>query len=266
MSNCANIINLLTREICLLKDRVKSVNSMLNVLEINQAIFERTDLTVYLIPADSSTETYCAVPAKIKRTEDGKTHTYDGLVSLVEAKDCIVYSTRDLHKDGKRSNTGFFKFTDCISVHVECVDTEILKKVTTQMVYDALKFCSTNSCDRTLTCSAYNALLAFLRSFGISSLDYTQAACIYRYFKKVLDGDSCDNESHHEEVGPAEPNEPAAPYELQDFVVNVADNDIFVGRTNADSTVSESSGSNTEAIEMKLRALLEHTEETSDNF
>jgi len=320
MSNCANIINLLTSQICLLRDRIKSVDSMLNILEINQSIFQNLDTTVFLIRSTAQTDSYSAVPAKIEKTTDDPTcsvqatDTYNGLVSLTQAQDCIIYSTRDLRKYGERSNTGFFVFTRPIEVVVVNVDVEILKKVSQQLVFDALRNCATTTVDETVTCGAYDALLAFLQPYGIRNLDYTHAACIYKYFIKTLNfktkgnlgGESGDFRASDEVSdvnSPYEPNEPYEPSEnyeqqLNSFVEqqiiaesneileplespevsnsnssldegfrNAHSDDIYVVKNFGDTTVSDStnsSGSSSEAIEFKLRKLLEATE-TSEN-
>jgi hypothetical protein len=194
--------------------------------------------------------------------------------------DAIVTSTKGLAAYGIKTGTGFFEFTKTLPINVLQVDPAILKTIPQDVVVAALKACATSTDTNTLYKSAYEALLSFLSSYGIKNISVAQAACIYQFFINIpKEVSALDLEVHAdnaEEVNfetqaenaesgegnlkaidanaPFEPFEPAGPFEPSDIKAPA----IYV-RQIQDSTTSESI-SNNEAIELKLRALLEATE------
>ena len=61
MSNCANIINRLTREVCNLQIDLAKFDCMRGVLELNQDILQRLNETAYLVPNDSAHSSHWVV-------------------------------------------------------------------------------------------------------------------------------------------------------------------------------------------------------------
>lgn len=277
MSNCANIINRLFSEVCFLKEREAKVALMLDILQINQAIFQRLDTTVYIIREDPSTINVCGIPVKISVNGGAP---YNALVVLSKLRsDCIVSNANVLEGYGARTATGFFEFTSVVPLTVFNANPEILNEVDQSEVIAALKACAATTTKSTVTCAAYDALLSYLAKYGIRTLTANQAACIYEKLQSLLSsrgvsavaeerslgdygvdvsaeiGAEVAAEIEAEAVGaePNQPFEPAQPYEPSDLISNV-----YV-RQLQDSTISDSV-SNNESIELKLKALLEATE------
>ena len=247
MSSCANIINRLFSEVCSLKTREANTGAMLDLLQINQAIFLNTDLTVYVIPDTSATQNVCGIPLIVEVTQDGSTSTYGALLVLSKLNaDCIVTSTKGLLSYGVRTSTGFFQFNTPVPLDVVCADPAILNDVTQTIVVDALRNCANSTTNKTISCAAYDALAALLSAYGVRNLDVHQAACIYTYFNSVIPG-YC---GPYEPYSPYEPSEPS--------VLLALENNVFVKQI-GDVSDGETDNSN-EAIEMKLKALLEATE------
>jgi len=279
MSNCANIINRLFSEVCFLKEREAKTYLMLDILQINQAIYQHLDTTVYIVPETPSTIYVCGIPVTVQQGSS----TYKALVVLDKNQrgigtDCIVYSTKNLEGYGDRTGTGFFDFTKTVPIDVIKVDISILNKVDQAQVISALRNCADTKSTSTLTCQAYDALSTFLYKYGVRNISVYQAACIYQQLasKSVetsglsplalsaevessavesgnSSGDAVAVPSADGVVESNHPFEPHAPYEPSDIVSNV-----YV-RQLQDSSISESF-SNNDSIELKLKALLEATE------
>jgi len=275
MSNCANLINRLFSEVCFLKEREAKTTFMLDLLQINQAIFQRLDTTVYIVPSNASTATVIGLPVSVQAnyvTKDEKAAaTVPSLITLGSiSPDCIVYSTKNLFQYGVRTETGFFDFTKTVPITVLDVNVEILNNVDSAAVYAALKACVDTTSTSTLSCAAYDALVAFLARYGVKSVNVFQAACIYKNLEDIVLNNAEATRSlglaqvedkqetadaTEEVVEAAQPFEPAQPSEPSDLISNV-----YV-RQLQDTTLSESV-SNNESIELKLKALLEATETT----
>lgn len=260
MSNsCANIINQLTNQVCIIKKRIAEVDFMLNILQTDQSIFLGLDSRIYILPNDSTTAQIMAIPANITKTEAGVVTTYPGLISQISTNNdkCYVWSTKDLYQYGFRTKTGFFEFSSNVPITVYPVDITILNQVTPALVAQALAYCASQNPlpNVTVTCLAFSTLLAFLAPYGITDLTYQQAACIWKYFQEHINPPGPTPPKDYP-IEPAEPFGPSEPYSL-------ALDSFYVGRTVADSTISDSS-TNNEAIESKLRALLEQTESTDN--
>jgi len=260
MSNsCANIINQLTNQVCIIKNRIAEVDLMLNILQTNQSIFLGLDNRIYVIPNDSTTSKIMAIPANITKTEGSSITTYAGLISQVSTNNdkCFVWSTKNLSQYGERRDLGFFKFTSNVPITVFTVDITVLNKVTPAIVAQALANCASQSSlpNETVSCLAFSTLLAFLAPYGITDLTYQQATCIWKYFMNV----NPPTPPTPPKDNPAEPGEPFAPSEPYSLALD----SFYVGRSVADSTISDST-TNNEAIESKLRALLEQTESTDN--
>lgn len=269
MSNCANLVNRLFSELCVLKEREAKVGLMLDILQIDQAIFKGLDLTVYIVPNDASTASLVGLPVVVSRTTGPTNDIFSGLIVLSKLNsDCIVYTTKDLLKYGTRTPTGFFSFSGNVPITVFPADVSILTRVSQFDVLAALKVCADTIKTETVTCEAYDALVSYLYTFGIRNLSVFQAACIYRTLQSLKQAEYNTSEevvveSSTHSVTPNviesavsyqnQPFEPAQPFEPSDLITNV-----YV-RQLRDSTISESL-SNNESIELKLKALLEATE------
>lgn len=282
MSNCANIINRLFREVCILKELNAKIYLMTDILELNQDIFLGLDELAYLVPDNASTFSLGGIPVSV--SINGGAPTASLLLKNIPTNlDAIVTSTKGLAAYGVKTGTGFFDFTKTLPINVLQVDPAILKTIPQDVVVAALKACATSTDTNTLYKSAYEALLSFLSSYGIKNISVAQAACIYQFFinipKEVTTLDLEVHADNAEEVNfetqaenaesgegnleaidanapfePFAPFEPAGPFEPSDIKAPA----IYV-RQIQDSTTSESI-SNNEAIELKLRALLEATE------
>lgn len=286
MSNCANIINRLFSEVCTLKERETKAGLMLDILQVNQSIFQHLDTTVYLVKETTQTIYVCGIPVTVQPTSGS---SYKALVVLNKNQpgvgpDCIIYSTKNLEGYGERTGTGLFDFTKTVPLEVVNVDINILNSVDQAQVVAALRACADTTSTATVTCDAYDALVSFLYKYGIRSVSAFQAACIYKNLASnvtasleshsfegssgsgshsaTLSGTSSGAVHAGEEVSgdalgavadSAQPFEPHAPFEPSDLVSNV-----YV-RQLQDSTISESL-SNNDSIELKLKALLEATE------
>lgn len=274
MSNCANIINRLFSEVCTLKEREAKAGFMLDILQVNQSIFQHLDTTVYLVKETTQTIYVCGIPVTVQPTSGS---SYKALVVLNKNQpgvgpDCVIYSTKVLEGYGERSATGLFDFTKTVPLEVVNVDINILNSVDQAQVVAALRACADTTSTATVSCEAYDALVSFLYKYGIRSVSAFQAACIYKNLastapasvesRGIESSGSSDfahssNEVSGEALGgvteSAQPFEPHAPFEPSDLVSNV-----YV-RQLQDSTISESL-SNNDSIELKLKALLEATE------
>jgi len=251
MSNCANIINRLTREVCNIKEELDKSECGRDISELNQSIFRRSDSVAYLV-SEKDHKMDCGIPVKVKRTEKCCDRVYDALlVTETTDKDAVLINTKDLHCYGERHCTGFFCFCRTLPVCVEHVDFSVLDNVDNSLLLAALQYCANTECKGTITLEAYNVLLNVLASVGIRTLAPNQAACVYKY---LMRNNTHEEQKDDECAEPAEPNEPAAPAEPSDLMP-----DILVKHIADTSTVTDNTTSN-EHIEAKLKALLEATD------
>lgn len=258
MSNCANIINRLSREVCNIKEELVKSECGRNVLELNTAITRGLDTIAYLVPDNKDHINDCGIPLQLKRTDKCCDKVYDALlVNETTDKDAVLVNTKDLRCFTQRHCTGFLCFCKTLSVCVENVDLSVLSSLDQSLLLAALQYCSTTQCTGTLTLEAYNALLSVLTTVGIRSIAVNQAACVYKYLMRNLKSDSnnvCEDECDNAE--PAEPAEPTEPFEPSEIVP-----DIYVKHIADTYTTSDNTTSN-DQIEEKLRKLLESTETT----
>ena len=250
MSNCANIINRLTREVCNLQIDLAKFDCMRGVLELNQDILQRLNETAYLVPNDSVHSSHCGIPVTVSKTYNGSTTTYEALlVAKTTDGKAILVSTSNLYNYTERQCTGFVCFTSNLPVCVEKIDVKVLETLDSAAVAKILQDCSTTTCHGTLTLEEYNILLAFLYPYGVRSIGIHQAACFYKSAMRL-------NKHQDESAEPNEPNEPNEPSDIP-LELNVR----HVQDENSTS-VSNITLTN-DAIEAKLKALLESTETES---
>jgi hypothetical protein len=250
MSNCANIINRLTREVCNLQIDLAKFDCMRGVLELNQDILQRLNETAYLVPNDSTHSSHCGIPVTVSKTYNGSTTTYNALlVAKTTDGKAILVSTSNLYNYTERQCTGFVCFTSNLPVCVEKIDVKVLETLDSAAVAKILQDCSTTTCHGTLTLEEYNILLAFLYPYGVRSIGIHQAACFYKSAMRL--------NKHHDES--AEPNEPNEPNEPSDIPL-----ELNVRHVQDENSTSVSNVILTnDAIEAKLKALLESTETES---
>ena len=246
MSNCANIINRLTREICNLQIEFAKFDCMKGVLELNQDIIQRLNEIAYLVPNDSAHSSHCGIPVVVK----GNTTTYNALlVAKTTDGKAILVSTSNLYNYTERQCTGFVCFTSNLPVCVEKIDVKVLETLDSAAVARILQECASTTCHGTLTLEEYNLLLSFLYPYGIRTIGIHQAACFYKSAMRL--------KNHQDE--PAEPNEPNEPNEPSDIPLEL--NVRHVQDENSTSVLSVVLTN--DAIEAKLKALLESTETES---
>ena len=245
MSNCANIINRLTREICNLQIEFAKFDCMKGVLELNQDIIQRLNEIAYLVPNDSAHSSHCGIPVVVKGTT-----TYNALlVAKTTDGKAILVSTSNLYNYTERQCTGFVCFTSNLPVCVEKIDVKVLETLDSAAVARILQDCASTTCHGTLTLEEYNLLLSFLYPYGIRTIGIHQAACFYKSAMRL--------KNHQDE--PAEPNEPNEPNEPSDIPLEL--NVRHVQDENSTSVLSVVLTN--DAIEAKLKALLESTETES---
>ena len=250
MSNCANIINRLTREVCNLQIDLAKFDCMRGVLELNQDILQRLNETAYLVPNDSVHSSHCGIPVTVSKTYNGSTTTYEALlVAKTTDGKAILVSTSNLYNYTERQCTGFVCFTSNLPVCVEKIDVKVLETLDSAAVAKILQDCSTTTCHGTLTLEEYNILLAFLYPYGVRSIGIHQSACFYKSAMRL--------NKHQDES--AEPNEPNEPNEPSDIPL-----ELNVRHVQDENSTSVSNVTLTnDAIEAKLKALLESTETES---
>jgi len=315
MSNCANIVNRLSSDVCLIKENWSCIELMASILKIDQAIYLQSPLLVYLVPA---TQNGIGVPVRIESSTPAvlTTTTYSGLIVLDPTgnDDCVVFTTETLLNFGKRISTGLFEMTDTLPIVVINADPNILPTLSYSDVVSALQSCASANDNHTVNCQAFDALSVFLRkNFGIKNLTPTVAACFYEYFNEnvdrvikpvvekeepvvylPVDGLSTStsvvlsttvdeptkektliNDLYEVCVERAYPFEPFEPFDPTREILQ-SDRDIKVEKVkavekvpdivvrhiedSATTTVSTTESSSNDAIEAKLRALLEATE------
>ena len=189
MSNCANIVNRLQSDVCLLKENWSYIELMAAILKIDQAIFLQSPLLVYLIP---TTPNGIGIPLTIEASSSSSLTitTYSGLIVLdpTGSENCVVFTTETLLNFGERTSTGLFEMTDTLPIVVIDADPSILTTLSYSDVVAALQSCASANDNHTVSCQAFDALSVFLRkNFGIKNLTPTVAACFYDYFNENLD-------------------------------------------------------------------------------
>ena len=109
MSNCANIVNRLQSDVCLLKENLSYIELIKNNLKIQQAILNQSSIIVYLIP---TTPNSIGIPLTIEASSSSSltTTTYSGLIVLepTGSQNCVVFTTKTLLSFGERNSTGLF--------------------------------------------------------------------------------------------------------------------------------------------------------------
>jgi len=188
MSSCANIVNRLQSDVCLLKENWSYIELMAAILKIDQAIFLQSPLLIYLIP---TTQNGIGVPLTIESSSPSNltTTTYSGLIVLdpTESENCVVFTTQTLLNFGQRTSTGFFEMTDTLPIVVINADPSILPTLSYNDIVSALQSCVNSNDNHTVSCQAFEALNIFLRkNFGIKNLTPSVAACFYDYFNQNL--------------------------------------------------------------------------------
>ena len=186
MSSCANIVNRLQSDVCLLKENWSYIELMAAILKIDQAIFLQSPLLIYLVPA---TPNGIGVPLTIESSSPSAltTTTYSGLIVLdpYASDNCVVFTTETLINFGQRTSTGFFEMTDTLPIVVIDADPSILSTLSYSDVVAALQSCAGSNDNHTVSCEAFEALNVFLKkNFGIKNLTPSVAACFYDYFNQ----------------------------------------------------------------------------------
>jgi hypothetical protein len=186
MSSCANIVNRIQSDVCLLKENWSYIELMAAILKIDQAIFLQSPLLVYLVPA---TPNGIGVPLTIESSSPSEltTTTYSGLIVLdpYGSENCVVFTTQTLINFGERTSTGFFEMTDTLPIVVIDADPSILPTLSYSEVVAALQSCASSNDNHTVSCEAFEALNIFLKkNFGIKNLTPSVAACFYDYFNQ----------------------------------------------------------------------------------
>ena len=189
MSNCANVVNRLQSDLCLLKENWSYIELMSTILKIDQAIFLQSPLLIYLVP---TTPNGIGIPLTIEASSSSSltTTTYSGLIVLdpTGSENCVVFTTETLLNFGERTSTGFFEMTDTLPIVVIDADPSILLTLSYSDVVAALQSCASANDNHTVSCQAFDALSVFLRkNFGIKNITPAVAACFYDYFNENLD-------------------------------------------------------------------------------
>ena len=186
MSSCANIVNRLQSDVCLLKENWSYIELMAAILKIDQAIFLQSPLLVYLVP---TTPNGIGIPLTIESSAPSSltTTTYSGLIVLdpTGSENCVVFTTETFLNFGQRTSTGFFEMTDTLPIVVINANPSILSTLTYNNVVSALQSCAGSNDNHTVSCEAFEALNIFLKkNFGIKNLTPSVAACFYDYFNQ----------------------------------------------------------------------------------
>jgi len=186
MSSCANIVNRLQSDVCLLKENWNSIDMIVDILQINQEIFLESPFLVYLIPTNPNG---IGIPVTIESENASSltTTTYSGLIVLdpTGSQNCVVFTTETLLSFGRRTSGGFFEMLNTLPIVVVNANPSILPNLTYSEVIAALDSCSGSNDNHTVNCVAYNALLVFLKkNFGVRNLTPSVAACFYDYFNE----------------------------------------------------------------------------------
>jgi len=192
MSSCANIVNRLQSDVCLIKENWSYIDYSALILKMNQGIFFSSPLLVYIIPNDKPSAIGIPLNVEVSSESSLTTTTYSALLitdrfgreeSEIIEYDSIVFTTETLINFGQRTSTGFFEITDTVPIVLIDADPSILPTLSQSEVVAALKSCAGSSDNHTVTWGPYDALHMFLfKNYGIKNLPPSVAACFYDYF------------------------------------------------------------------------------------
>ena len=192
MSSCANIVNRLQSDVCLIKENWSYIDYSALVLKMNQGIFFSSPLLVYIIPNDKPSVIGIPLNVEVSSESSLTTTTYSALLVTdrfghestdILEYDSIVFTAETLINFGQRTSSGFFEFTDTLPIVLIDADPSILPTLSQSEVIAALRSCAGSSDNHTVTWGPYNALHMFLlKNCGIKNLPPSVAACFYDYF------------------------------------------------------------------------------------
>jgi hypothetical protein len=192
MSSCANIVNRLQSDVCLIKENWSYIDYSALILKMNQGIFFSSPLLVYIIPNDKPSVIGIPLNVEVSSESSLTTTTYSALLVTdrfghesadVLEYDSIVFTTETLINFGQRTSSGFFEITDTVPIVLIDADPSILPTLSQSEVIAALKSCAGSSDNHTVTWGPYDALHMFLfKNYGIKNLPPSVAACFYDYF------------------------------------------------------------------------------------
>jgi len=192
MSSCANIVNRLQSDVCLIKENWSYIDYSALILKMNQGIFFSSPLIVYIIPNNKPNVIGIPLNVEVSSESSLTTTTYSALLVTdrfghesadVLEYDSIVFTTETLINFGQRTSSGFFEITDTVPIVVIDADPSILPTLSPSEVVAALRSCTGSSDNHTVTWGPYDALHRFLfKNYGIKNLPPSVAACFYDYF------------------------------------------------------------------------------------
>ena len=192
MSSCANIVNRLQSDVCLIKENWSYIDYSALILKMNQGIFFSSPLLVYIIPNDKPSVIGIPLNVEVSSESSLTTTTYSALLVTdrfghesadVLEYDSIVFTTETLINFGQRTSSGFFEITDTVPIVVIDADPRILPTLSSSEVVAALRSCAGSSDNHTVTWGPYDALHMFLfKNYGVKNLPPSVAACFYDYF------------------------------------------------------------------------------------
>ena len=192
MSSCANIVNRLQSDVCLIKENWSYIDYSALILKMNQGIFHSSPLLVYIIPNDKPSVIGIPLNVEVSSESSLTTTTYSALLitdrfgreeSEIIEYDSIVFTTETLINFGQRTSSGFFEFTDTVPIVLIDADPRILPTLSQSEVIAALRSCAGSSDNHTVTWGPYDALHMFLfKNYGVKNLPPSVAACFYDYF------------------------------------------------------------------------------------
>lgn len=192
MSSCANIVNRLQSDVCLIKENWSYIEYSALILKMNQGIFFSSPLLVYIIPNNKPSVLGIPLNVEVSSESSLTTTTYSALLVTdrfghepadILEYDSIVFTTETLINFGQRTSSGFFEFTDTLPIVLIDADPSILPTLSQSEVIEALRSCAGSSDNHTVTWGPYDALHMFLlKNYGIKSLHPSVAACFYDYF------------------------------------------------------------------------------------
>jgi len=192
MSSCANIVNRLQSDVCLIKENWSYIDYSALILKMNQGIFFSSPLLVYIIP--NNKPSIIGIPLNVEVSSDSSltTTTYSALLVTdrfghesadILEYNSIVFTTETLIDFGQRTSSGFFEFNDTLPIVLIDADPSILPTLSQSEVIEALRTCAGSSDNHTVTWGPYDALHMFLlKNYGIKNLHPSVAACFYDYF------------------------------------------------------------------------------------
>ncbi len=192
MSSCANIVNRLQSDVCLIKENWSYIDYSALILKMNQGIFFSSPLLVYIIPNDKPSVIGIPLNVEVSSESSLTTTTYSALLVTdrfghesadILEYDSIVFTSETLINFGQRTSSGFFEFTDTLPIVLIDADPSILPNLSQSEVIAALRSCAGSSDNHTVTWGPYDALHMFLfKNYGIKNLPPSVAACFYDYF------------------------------------------------------------------------------------